>query len=106
MRDRYAAPTIVLVSDGRASGRRGSNAFGEALRQAERIGNQGINTIVIDTENDFIRFGLCEKLNEKFCGTLVSMEELHSVGIVQTVEALGQHGSRRRNDVNRKTYNG
>jgi magnesium chelatase subunit D len=106
MRDRYAAPTIVLVSDGRASGWRGSNAFGEALCQAEKIGNQGINTIVIDSENAFIRFGLCKKLNEKLRGILVSMEDLHSTGIVQTVEALGLYGSKRRTNVNRKAYNG
>jgi len=86
MRDPDAVPTIVLVSDGRASGRRGGNAFGEALYRAERIGNQGIDTIVIDTENDFIRFGLCEKLNEKLHGILVNMEELHSVGIVRAVQ--------------------
>jgi len=81
-------PTIVLVSDGRASGRRGGNPFADALKAAERIGNQGINTIVLDTENDFIRFRLCEKLNEKLRGVLLNMEELHSVGIVMAVDAL------------------
>ncbi|MDR0818439.1 MAG: VWA domain-containing protein [Oscillospiraceae bacterium] len=88
MRDSDAVPTIVLVSDGRASGQKGINAFGEALKSAERIGNQAINTIVLDTENDFIRFHLCDKLNEKLHGVLVSMEELHSTGIVQAIETL------------------
>jgi magnesium chelatase subunit D len=90
-RDPGAVPTIVLVSDGRASGKRGQNAFGEALKAAERIGSQGIGTIVIDTENDFIRFNLCEKLNEKLNGLLVRMEDLQSEGIVWAVENLRKH---------------
>ena len=90
MRDSGAVPAIVLVSDGKANGQRGVNAFAEALREAERIGNRGIDTIVIDTENDYIRFRLCEKLNEKLRGTLVGMEELHSTGIVRAVNALAR----------------
>jgi magnesium chelatase subunit D len=77
----------VLVSDGRASGNRtsDSNPFRDALVSAERIGNQGINTIVLDTENDFIRFHLCQELNEMLHGTLITMEELHSDGIVEVI---------------------
>ena len=90
MRDPEARPTLVLVSDGRASGpkRSGSNPFDEALKAAERIGNQGINTVILDTENDFIRFGLCQKLQEKLNGVLVTMETLRSEGIVQLVDAM------------------
>jgi magnesium chelatase subunit D len=94
MRDAHTIPTIVLVSDGRASGLHGSNAFAEAIKAAERIGNQSINTIVIDTENDFIRFRQCEKLNEKLHGILVNMEDLRSTGIVQVVDALKGNAER------------
>lgn len=89
MRDPEALPTIVLVSDGRASSaEKGKNPFDDALRVAEKIGNQKINTIILDTENDFIRFHLCERLNEKLNGVLVSMEELRSEGIVQVIASL------------------
>lgn len=89
MKDPDALPTIVLVSDGRASSKDKSRSpFEEALRAAERIGDQKIHTIVLDTENDFIRFHLCEKLNEKLHGTLVTMEDLRSEGIVYAVEQL------------------
>lgn len=87
MKDKDILPTLVLVSDGRASGKSlsGGNPFNDALRSAERIGNQNINTIVLDTENDFIRFNLCRELNEKLHGTLITMEELQADGIVEVI---------------------
>lgn len=87
MREPEISPTIVLVSDGRASGKKNknSNPFAEALHSAERIGNQKIHTIILDTENGFIRFHLCHKLNEKLKGTLLTMEELRAEGIVEAV---------------------
>ncbi|MCL2136203.1 MAG: VWA domain-containing protein [Coriobacteriia bacterium] len=86
-KDPDALPTLVLVTDGRASGSRmpGSNPFQDALKSAARIGNQNINTIVLDTENDFIRFHLCSELNEKLNGTLITMEELKADGIVEAI---------------------
>ena len=89
-KDPDAIPTLVLVSDGRASGYRqpGSNPFKDALQSATRIGNQNINVIVLDTENDFIRFHLCSELNEKLHGTLVTMEELKADGIVEAISRI------------------
>lgn len=91
MREPEAQPTIVLVSDGRASGKKekNSNPFADALRSAKRIGNQKINTIILDTENDFIRFHLCAELNKELNGILLTMEELKSEGIVEAVNAYG-----------------
>ena len=87
MRDPDTVPTLVLVSDGRASAKKttNSNSFHEALKSAERIGNQNINTIILNTENDFIKFHLCQKLNEKMHGTLLTMEEMKSDGIVNLI---------------------
>jgi magnesium chelatase subunit D len=87
MRDPDTVPTLVLVSDGRASGKKmpNSNPFNEALKSAERIGNQNINTIILNTENDFIKFHLCQKLNEKLHGTLLTMEEIKADGIVNVI---------------------
>jgi magnesium chelatase subunit D len=91
MKESDVAPTLVLISDGRASGskKNGANPFNEALEAAARIGNQNINAIILDTENDFIRFHLCEELNEKLRGTLISMETLKAEGIVRAVSAFG-----------------
>lgn len=90
MRELDIAPTLVLVSDGRASGKKqqGSNPFADALASAQRIGNQKIKTIILDTENDFIRFHLCAQLNEKMNGTLLTMEELRAEGIVEAIQTV------------------
>lgn len=91
IKDPDIKPTMVLVSDGRASGNRKkgeASPFDQALKSAEKIGNAKINTIILDTENDFIKFNLCDKLNEKLHGTLLSIEELKAEGIVETVNAF------------------
>lgn len=94
MREPDVSPTVVLVSDGRASGKKtkNSNPFSEALASAERIGNQKINTIILDTENDFIKFHLCDELNKKLNGIVLTMEELKSDGIVEAVTAYSHSG--------------
>jgi magnesium chelatase subunit D len=84
-RDPGAIPVMALVSDGRASGRPGLDHFGEALAAAERIGRQKIQSIILDTENSFIRLGMCAKLREKLGGVLITMEELEAEGIVTAV---------------------
>jgi magnesium chelatase subunit D len=84
-RDPGTVPVMALVSDGRASGRPGLDHFGEALAAAERIGRQRIQSIILDTENSFIRLGMCAKLREKLGGTLITMEELEVEGIVTAV---------------------
>ncbi|MDR0710129.1 MAG: hypothetical protein LBF77_08695, partial [Spirochaetaceae bacterium] len=84
-RDPGTVPVMALVSDGRASGRPGLDHFGEALAAAERIGRQKIQSIILDTENSFIRLGMCAKLREKLGGVLITMEELEAEGIVTAV---------------------
>jgi magnesium chelatase subunit D len=89
LRESELVPTLVLVSDGKANSGSGGgkNSFGEALAAAGRIGSQKVQTIILDTETGFIRFGQCAKLNEKLHGILLTMEELKAEGIVQAVRA-------------------
>jgi magnesium chelatase subunit D len=92
LKDKDARPTLVLVSDGRASAGLGEAPFQEALKAAERLGRRKINAVIIDTENGFLRFKLCEKLGEKMRGVVIGMEELRSEGIVEAVSAFGRPG--------------
>jgi magnesium chelatase subunit D len=92
LKDKEARPTLVLVSDGRASAGAGKAPFQEALEAAERLGRRKINAVIIDTENGFLRFKLCEKLGEKLGGVVIGMEELRSEGIVEAVSAFGRRG--------------
>jgi magnesium chelatase subunit D len=90
LKDPWAAPTLVLVTDGRAnqSDIPGVPPLEAAMRRAERIGSQGIQAIVIDAEMGLIRLKLCERLNEKLKGTLIGLEDLKAEGIVLAVNAL------------------
>jgi magnesium chelatase subunit D len=90
MRESGAPVTMALVTDGKASGVGVADPFGDALRAAERIGSQGINTIIIDTENNFIPLRRCERLNEKLKGNLITMEDLEAEGILA---AVSKHGA-------------
>jgi magnesium chelatase subunit D len=92
-RDPDTTPVLVLVSDGKASGPasgpsgglKGMDPFGEALAAAERIRRQKIHAVILDTENSFIRLGMCAKLHEKLGGVLVTIEDLEAEGIVAAV---------------------
>lgn len=86
-REPDARPTIVLVSDGKATSRKHINdtPFDEALEAAERIGKQNINTIVLDIAESTVKTHPCVKLNEKLGGALLTMEKLRAEGIVEAV---------------------
>lgn len=88
MHNAQSLPVIVLVSDGRAtSGNQKKMAFQEAVREADGIRNENIKSIVIDTEQGFVRLGLAEKLAEIMGADLFRMEELRSGELTQAVKS-------------------
>ena len=86
-REPDARPTIVLVSDGKATSRKCINdePFDEALESAEKIGKQKINVIVLDIAEASVKSHPCIPLNEKLHGTLLTMEKIKAEGIVEAV---------------------
>ena len=87
IKDSQVLPVIVLVSDGRAtSGQKNRQAFQEAQREAGAIRNDGIKSIVIDTEQGFLRLGLAGRLAAIMEADLFRMEELRSGELIQAVK--------------------
>ncbi len=86
-REPDARPTIVLVSDGKATSRKCINdePFDEALESAKKIGKQNINVIVLDIAEASVKSHPCIPLNEKLHGTLLTMEKIRAEGIVEAV---------------------
>jgi magnesium chelatase subunit D len=82
--------TLVLVTDGRANytDQAGMDPLEAALYSADRIARQGIQSIVLDTENGLVRFHYCEKINAALGGTLLNLGELESEGIILAVNAF------------------
>ncbi|MBB6696690.1 magnesium chelatase subunit D family protein [Clostridium algidicarnis] len=56
---------IILVSDGKANvSMKSQNAFEDALAIGEKIQNEGIKSMVIDTEDSYIQYGFAQKLSK------------------------------------------
>jgi magnesium chelatase subunit D len=79
-------PLLVLISDGRANvNLTGGDPVEEATAIAHEIGSKGIHTIAVDTERDFISFGLVKKISEAMGGKYLRLEELSATPLVRAV---------------------
>ncbi|WP_032122508.1 magnesium chelatase subunit D family protein [Clostridium amazonitimonense] len=86
-KDRDMVPVIVLVSDGKAnSSIRGKDAFQEAINMANIISKEGIQSIVIDTEQDFVKLGLAKEIAKTMNAKYYKLEELEEGEIVGAVK--------------------
>lgn len=85
-KDADMVPVIVLVSDGKAnSSIKGGDAFQEAINMANIISEEGIQSIVIDTEQDFIKLGLAKEIAQTMNAKYYKLEELEAGEIAGAV---------------------
>ena len=98
-RDKEAIPLMVLVSDGRANvPLNGGDPVEEAKRVAHAISSAGIKSIAIDTERDFITFGLVKQICAAMEGKYLQLEELSAAPLASAVRnnlsyAFGNNGA-------------
>jgi magnesium chelatase subunit D len=86
--DRDAVPFLVLVSDGRANiNLFGGDSVDDAKSVAREIDSAGIQTIAIDTERDFLSFGLVKQISGEMGGKYLRLEELSAFPIASAVRA-------------------
>ncbi len=97
MKDRNVLPLLVLLSDGRANvamgGRDAAGAensgtglpIAEAKAMAAAIKEQHIQSVVIDTETDFLRLGLAGPVAEAMGAPCIKLEELQGDALADTV---------------------
>ncbi len=86
IKDKDMLPVIVLISDGRATySGQGKDAFGEAMKAADRIRAEKIKTIVIDTDQSFIKLNLAEKLAVQMDADRYQIEELQANSLMTAV---------------------
>ena len=82
-------PYLVLVSDGKANvSLNGGNAVEDAVRVAERIRHEGINCMVLDTEDGYIRLGIAGKIAEVLNAGYVKMDDISARKITSNVRQL------------------
>ncbi|MCP8306510.1 MAG: putative cobaltochelatase [archaeon] len=95
-RDKEVVPLLVLVSDGRANvNLYGGNSVEEAKMMAREIRLAGIRSVAIDTERNFISFGLVRQICTEMNGTYLHLEELKAASITSVVRDNLGHGDRR-----------
>jgi magnesium chelatase subunit D len=82
-------PLLVLLSDGRATGRPG--AFDEARDVAEAIAKAGIDAVVLDAEDPAAALGLAHELAQTMGARYVHLSEVTASVVEQTVRALAEH---------------
>ncbi len=89
LRDLEMIPLLVLVSDGRANvGLGGADPVEDAVKMAGLIASEGIKSLVIDTEKDFIRLGLAGKIARAMNAQYCRLEELEQKGIELAVRNM------------------
>ena len=93
-RDKEAIPLMVLVSDGRTNvPLNGGDPVEAAKMVANEISSAGIKSIAIDTERDFINFGLVKQICSAMGGQYLRLEELSAAPIASAVRDNLCYGS-------------
>lgn len=88
--DKDIEPVMVLVTDGRANAgvKAGQDAVSEALQAAHSISETRIHSLVIDTEQDFIKLGIAVTIAQALGGSYYKLEELSASNIIQIVNGV------------------
>ena len=77
-KDKAVQSVLLLVTDGRANigldG--GGDGVADALRLAEKIGESGVTSVVIDTEMDFIKLGVARDIAARMGAAYYTLQEL------------------------------
>lgn len=90
-KDSELEPILVLVTDGRANAVEGNeDPVASAIKMAEKIRKAKITSVVIDTENDFIKLGVAKKVAQAMGASYYSLNQLSKEHILRIVRNLGE----------------
>lgn len=85
-------PILVVLTDGRANAVEGeSDPVGSALKIAAKIKKAKISSVVIDTENDFIKLGIARDLSEAMGAAYYTLNRLSKENIIKIIRNLGDN---------------
>ncbi len=85
-KDPEMVPVLVLVSDGRTnSSVNNGDPYEEAIEIANKIASENIQSIVIDTEQDFIKLGLANNIAKAMNAQYYKLEDLGATEIASTI---------------------
>ncbi|MBM7807128.1 magnesium chelatase subunit D [Geodermatophilus bullaregiensis] len=87
VRDPQRRPLLVVVTDGRATGARGSDALGAAHAAARRLAGAGTAGVVVDCESGPVRLGLAGVLGAHLGAQTLRLAELAADALAATVRS-------------------
>lgn len=86
-KDKKALPIIIFLSDGKANFSFYQNdPIKESLNQAEKIKSNKIKSIIIDTEEGFIKLELAKTLSEVMGADYYKLDDIKSDDLIQIVK--------------------
>jgi magnesium chelatase subunit D len=88
VRDPRRRPLLVVVTDGRATGARGSDALGAAQAAARHLAGSGTAAVVVDCESGPVRLGLAGVLGAALGAQTLRLEELAAESLAATVRSV------------------
>jgi magnesium chelatase subunit D len=80
LREAERRPLLVLLTDGRAT------AGADPLRAATGLGKMDVASVVVDTEEGYVRFGMAGKIAEAMGARCLRLAELRADALVRVVE--------------------
>ncbi len=84
---------LILVSDGKANmAIKSDDPFEDSLFMAERIHNEGIKSMVLDTEKTYIQFGFARELAKRMDSKYIKLGNLSQTEIKNNVQQLIKMG--------------
>jgi magnesium chelatase subunit D len=90
MINHHTIPKIILISDGKANVSMGSGSpLDDAKEMASRIRDAGISSLVIDSEQSFISFGLAQSISAEMGGRYLRLEDLQADQLAGVVKGIG-----------------
>lgn len=91
LKDPEILPMLVLVTDGRANcPLLSDDPVDDALKIAERIRNDGIHAVVIDTEKEFISLHIAKQIAQSMGADYYKVDELHKESLKSIVHSHSQ----------------
>ena len=89
--DAEIEPILILVTDGRANSMHEGemDPVESAIKIAEKINKTGITSVVIDTEADFIKLGIAQKVAKAMGANYYTLQKLSKENIIHIVKNIG-----------------
>lgn len=88
-RDKGQQTAVILITDGRANATyAGDDPVVRALEAAEKFSRAKVMSVVLDTENDFLKLGIAREIAKKMGAGYYTLKRLSSERVLRIVEAL------------------